>query len=364
MLETITWTGSTVRLLDQTKLPGETTYVDITDERQMHDAIRRLVVRGAPAIGIAAAFGAYLGVRPFNGEDASEFTARLKQVCDYLATSRPTAVNLFWALDRVQRIARETIGTTGASPPCHVVRDAQDAILNECIAMIDEDHRVNRAIGEHGLRLFDSIGNRNSAIGNPTNVLTHCNAGGLATAGYGTALAPVYVGHEQGRPFHVFVDETRPLMQGSRITAFELRANHVPATLICDTMTASVLSQGKVDACIVGADRIAANGDTANKIGTLGVAILARHFGVPFYVAAPTSTIDAATKTGRDIPIEERDAREVTSFGQRDTAPAGMDVYNPAFDVTPASLITAIITEKGVISPVNEETVARLMTKT
>ena len=361
MLETITWTGSAARLLDQTKLPGETVYVEITDERQMHDAIRRLVVRGAPAIGISAAFGAYLGVRAFNGEDVREFTARLKSVSDYLATSRPTAVNLFWALDRIQRVARETIGTTGASPPCHVVRDVQEAILDECLAMIEEDHRVNRAIGEHGLRILDQqIRNPQSEI---CNVLTHCNAGGLATAGYGTALAPVYVGHEQGRPFHVFVDETRPLMQGSRITAFELQANHVPATLICDTMTASVLSQGKVDACIVGADRIAANGDTANKIGTLGVAILARHFGVPFYVAAPTSTIDAATKTGKEIPIEERDAGEVTSFGNRETAPKGVDVYNPAFDVTPAALITAIITEKGVVSPVNEQSVAQLLAK-
>jgi methylthioribose-1-phosphate isomerase len=361
MIDTLTWTGSALRLIDQTKLPGETVYLEITDERQMHDAIRRLVVRGAPAIGIAAAFGAYLGLRPFNGEDAREFTDRLRQVCDYLATSRPTAVNLFWALERVQRVAREAIGTTGASPPCHVVRDAQEAILDECLAMIEEDHRVNRAIGEHGLALLDSIANRKSKIENPLSVLTHCNAGGLATAGYGTALAPVYVGHERGRRFHVFVDETRPLMQGSRITAFELQSNHVPATLICDTMTASVLSQGKVDACIVGADRIAANGDAANKIGTLGVAILARHFGVPFYVAAPTSTIDAATKTGADIPIEERDASEVTRFGGRATAPDGIDVYNPAFDVTPASLITAIITEKGVVRPVNEATIARLL---
>ncbi|HEV2295564.1 MAG TPA: S-methyl-5-thioribose-1-phosphate isomerase [Tepidisphaeraceae bacterium] len=359
MLQPIAWTGSGMRLLDQTKLPGETVYIDITDEREMHNAIRRLVVRGAPAIGIAAAFGAYLGVRAFNGENAREFTVRLTQVCDYLATSRPTAVNLFWALERVQRVARENVGTTGASPSCHVVRDAQDAILDECLAMIEEDHRVNRSIGEHGLRLLDQqIRHPQSEV---HNVLTHCNAGGLATAGYGTALAPVYVGHEQGRRFHVFVDETRPLMQGSRITAFELRANDVPATLICDTMTAAVLSQGKVDAVIVGADRIAANGDTANKIGTLGVAILAHHFGVPFYVAAPTSTIDAATKTGADIPIEERDAAEVTSFGGRATAPHGVDVYNPAFDVTPAALITAIITEKGVVSPVNEHTIAEVI---
>jgi methylthioribose-1-phosphate isomerase len=368
MIETLSWTGSALRLLDQTKLPRETVHVEITDERQMHDAIRRLVVRGAPAIGIAAAFGAYLGVRPFNGEDYREFDARLRQVCDYLATSRPTAVNLFWALDRIRRVARETAGTVGASPPCHIVRDVQDAILNECLAMIEEDHRVNRAIGENGLALLDSIAaigpaqpdNRQSAIGN-LSILTHCNAGGLATAGYGTALAPVYVGHEQGRRFHVYVDETRPLMQGSRITAYELMQNHVPATLICDTMTASVFSQGKVDAVIVGADRIAANGDTANKIGTLGVAILARYFGVPFYVAAPTSTIDPATTSGAGIPIEERDATEVARFGGTQTAPDGVEVYNPAFDVTPANLITAIITEKGVAQPVNEATIGALL---
>ncbi len=362
MLETLAWTGSALRLLDQTKLPGETVYVEITDERQMHDAIRRLVVRGAPAIGIAAAFGAYLGVRPFDGDDIRDFTARLKQVCGYLATSRPTAVNLFWALDRVQRVARESAGSTGASPPCQVVHGVQEAVLDECLAMIEEDHRVNRALGEYGLTLLDSIANRKSQIGN-LSILTHCNAGGLATAGYGTALAPVYVGHEKGRQFHVYVDETRPLMQGSRITAYELQRNRVPATLICDTMTASVLSQGKVDACIVGADRIAANGDAANKIGTLGVAILARHFGVPFYVAAPTSTIDLATQTGAEIPIEERDASEVTTFGGRATAPAGVEAYNPAFDVTPAALITAIITENGLATPVNQETVARLVAK-
>ncbi len=363
MIETLAWTGCSLRLLDQTKLPAETVHVEITDERQMHDAIRRLVVRGAPAIGIAAAFGAYLGVRSFDGEDIRAFSKRLKEVCDYLATSRPTAVNLFWALDRVQCVAREVAGASGASPPCHVVRDVQEAVLNECLAMIEEDHRVNRAIGAYGLALLDSIANRKSQIGNPINVLTHCNAGGLATAGYGTALAPVYVGHEQGRKFHVFVDETRPLMQGSRITAYELRANNVPSTLICDTMTATVLGQGKVDAVIVGADRIAANGDTANKIGTLGVAILARHFGVPFLVAAPISTIDLATKTGADIPIEERDAEEVTQFGARATAPEGMNVYNPAFDVTPASLITAIVTERGAISPVSGETIAKVASK-
>jgi methylthioribose-1-phosphate isomerase len=338
MIETLSWTGSALRLLDQTKLPREMTYIDITDERQMHDAIRRLVVRGAPAIGIAAAFGVYLGVRNAGTMDA------LDKVGDYLATSRPTAVNLFWAIDRVKRVGRE---------------HGLDAILAEAIEMIAEDHRTNRAIGDHGLRLLDEL------IRNPRSetchILTHCNAGGLCSAGFGTALAPVYLGHERGRRFHVYVDETRPLMQGSRITAFELMQNNVPATLICDTMTAAVFSHGKVDAVIVGADRIAANGDTANKIGTLGVAIMAKHFGVPFLVAAPTSTMDAKTKTGAQIPIEERDATEVSRFSGTQTAPDGVAVYNPAFDVTPADLITAIVTERGVVRPVNEQTIAGVL---
>jgi len=328
-----------VRLLDQTKLPSETVYVDISDEKQMHDAIRRLVVRGAPAIGIAAAFGVYLGVRGGGGD----FRKRLDDVTAYLATSRPTAVNLFWALDRVKRVG---------------LQHGPDAILAEAIAMIDEDHRTCRAIGENGLRLLETIQDPQSQI---QNILTHCNAGGLATAGYGTALAPVYVGTKQGRRFHVFVDETRPLMQGSRITAYELQRNNVPATLICDTMTAAVMSQGKVDAVIVGADRIAMNGDTANKIGTLGVAIFARHYGVPFYVAAPISTFDAKAASGADIPIEERAADEVTTLAGKATAPDGIGVYNPAFDVTPASLIGAIITERGVARAPFGDSIRQLM---
>jgi methylthioribose-1-phosphate isomerase len=341
MIQPITWTGDSsphgvVRLLDQTKLPRETTYVEIRDERQIHDAIRRLVVRGAPAIGIAAAFGVYLGVRDASDD---ELPRRVQEVCDYLATSRPTAVNLFWALDRIKRIAT-----------------SKQRILDEALAMIEEDHRVCRAIGQHGLDLLNSIAPRQSPI---ANILTHCNAGGLATAGYGTALAPIYVGLEQGRKFHVFADETRPLLQGSRITAYELKENGVPVTVICDNMAAVVLSQKKIDACIVGADRIAANGDTANKIGTLGVAIAAKHFGVPFFVAAPTSTIDLATKTGAEIPIEERAAEEVANFGERPTAPENVDVYNPAFDVTPAELITAIITEHGVARPPFAESLAK-----
>jgi methylthioribose-1-phosphate isomerase len=354
MIETLSWTGSALRLLDQTKLPREMMYIDITDERQMHDAIRRLVVRGAPAIGIAAAFGVYLGVRDVT--DSNSFRPRLDEVCAYLATSRPTAVNLFWAIERVKQ--RATNHPRYYGTPEKVLKLIKQRILDECLVMIEEDHRTNRAIGEHGLELLDQIANRKSEI---ANILTHCNAGGLCSAGFGTALAPVYLGHERGRRFHVYVDETRPLMQGSRITAFELRANHVPATLICDTMTAAVFSQGKVDAVIVGADRIAANGDTANKIGTLGVAIMAKHYGVPFLVAAPTSTIDVKTKTGKEIPIEQRDASEVRRFSGTQTAPDGVAVYNPAFDVTPADLITAIITERGVVRPVSEQTIAGVL---
>jgi methylthioribose-1-phosphate isomerase len=330
MLKTIEWTGRAVRLLDQTKLPGETTYVEIADERQMWDAIKRLVVRGAPAIGVAAAFGVYLGVR-----DASEsaFQLRLNEVCDYLATSRPTAVNLFWAIERIKRVG---------------LAHGKQRILDECIAMLKEDTRACRAIGEHGIELLKSLGR---AKDQQLNILTHCNAGGLATVQYGTALAPIYVGVEQGMRFHVYADETRPLLQGSRITAFELKQNGVPVTVLCDNMAATLMGQKKLDAVIVGADRIAANGDTANKVGTLGVAILAKHFHVPFFVAAPTSTVDLSLATGASIPIEQRDPREISNGFGKQTAPDGVEFFNPAFDVTPAELISAIITEKGVVRP-------------
>jgi len=339
MLKPIEWTGECVRLLDQTKLPGRTEYVEITNEKQMHDAIRRLVVRGAPAIGIAAAFGVYLGVR----DCTDDVVKRLKEVAAYLATARPTAVNLFWALQRIQAVAEKP----AASP--------RDAILRECLEMIEEDHRVCRAIGRHGLELLRSGARENnrSAEADPTGggtieILTHCNAGGLATAGYGTALAPIYLGVEEGLKFHVYADETRPLLQGSRITAYELKENGIPVTVICDSMAASVMSAKRIDAIFVGADRIAANGDTANKVGTLPLAIAARHFKVPFYVAAPISTIDLATTDGRGIPIEQRAAEEVTRVGDHSTAPQGVDAFNPAFDVTPADLIDAIVTENGV----------------
>jgi methylthioribose-1-phosphate isomerase len=338
MLQTISWTGQAARLLDQTRLPTETVYVDITDEKQMWDAIRRLVIRGAPAIGVAAAFGAYLGIRRVE-LDRAELLRWLNDVCAYLATSRPTAVNLFWALDRMKRVAAE-----GESATASVIKQR---LLDEAVAMLEEDNRVCRAIGEHGAKLLaDDCGGKDQI-----NVLTHCNAGGLATVQYGTALAPIYVGTERGLKFHVYADETRPLLQGSRITAYELKENGIPVTVICDGMAATVMSQGKVRAVIVGTDRVAANGDVANKIGTLGVAILAKHYGIPFFVASPTSTIDLSLATGDKIPIEQRAGAEVSNgFGRR-TAPEDVEIYNPAFDVTPNELVTAIITENGVAKP-------------
>ena len=346
MLQTITWTGQSVRLLDQTRLPTETVYIDVTDERQMWDAIRQLVVRGAPAIGVAAAFGVYLGVRNVDG-GREQLLGRLAEVVEYLGTSRPTAVNLFWALRRMRRVAGE-----GEDPALIKAR-----LLDEALSMIEEDNRVCRAIGEHGAKLLAEFGNADR----PIELLTHCNAGGLATVKYGTALAPVYVGAERGMRFHVWADETRPLLQGSRITAFELKQNGIPVTVICDGMAASVMGQGKVQAVIVGADRIAANGDVANKIGTLGVAILARHYSIPFFVAAPTSTIDLALASGQQIPIEQRAAIEISNGFGRPTAPEDVEFFNPAFDVTPGDLIRAIITENGVARAPYASSLARVM---
>ena len=349
MLHTMTWTGSALRLLDQTKLPLETSHVDVADERQMWDAIRRLVVRGAPAIGVAAAFGVYLGVLNERPAELFAFYDKLNEVCDYLATSRPTAVNLFWAIDRMRRVAREAGRGTGNLPSRDAIDMIKQRLLKECLEMIEEDTRVCRAIGEHGVELLKAVAKSKPRNSEPLEVLTHCNAGGLATVQYGTALAPIYVGKERGMRFHVWSDETRPLLQGSRITAYELRANEIPVTVICDSMAAAVMQQGGVDAVIVGTDRVAANGDVANKIGTLSVAILARHFGIPFFVAAPTSSIDLSLRTGAQIPIEERNPEEISRGLGKQTAPDDVDIYNPAFDVTPADLVTAIITEKGIV---------------
>jgi len=346
MLQTIAWTGHAARLLDQTKLPLETAYADITDERQMWDAIKRLVVRGAPAIGVAAAFGVYLGVRDDHSEYLADFDRRLDEVCAYLATSRPTAVNLFWALDRMKRVSRET-RKQGSRSEDLMVQKIKQRLLAEALTMLEEDKQICKRIGEHGFELLASL-NREPRTLNPLSVLTHCNAGVLAATAHGTALAPVYAAHERGIPIEVYADETRPLLQGSRLTAYELREAGVPVTVICDNMAATVMKQGKVQAVIVGTDRVAANGDVANKIGTLNVAILARHFDIPFYVAAPTSSIDLSLATGEQIPIEQRDSDEIKNGLGKQTAPDNVNFFNPAFDVTPADLVTAIITERGV----------------
>jgi methylthioribose-1-phosphate isomerase len=350
MLETLTWTGSALRLLDQTKLPTQTVHVDITDEKQMWDAIKRLVVRGAPAIGVAAGYGAYLGIKDFDGGPYA-LMLKLNEVCDYLATSRPTAVNLFWALKRVQTAARKVLNRETST------LELKQRILEEAIAIEKEDRANCYALGSHGADLLKTLAPK----GEPMQVLTHCNAGSLAAVVYGTALAPIYVGAEMGMKFHVFADETRPLLQGSRLTAYELRQNNIPVTVLCDNMAASLMREKKLDAIIVGTDRVAANGDVANKIGTMGVAILAKHFGIPFFVGCPTSTIDMSATTGKNIPIEHREAREVSHAFGTQTAPDGVGVFNPAFDVTPNELVTAIITERGVVKPPYTENLKKIM---
>ena len=338
---TLEWIGDTdgfVRLIDQTLLPTTLAYRDCHTVEQVWEAIRVLRVRGAPAIGVAAAMGVVVGVKGCT--DAARYGERLREVTAYLRTSRPTAVNLFWAVDRMERcFERECRQGT----PHEWTR----RLLKEALAIEDEDRRMCRAIGAAGAHL----------IGDGKGVLTHCNAGGLATADYGTALAVMFTAAEQGRRFHVYADETRPLLQGARLTAWELHQAGIPVTLICDNMAGHVMKEGRVHVAIVGADRIAANGDTANKIGTYSVALLARAHGIPFYVAAPSSTFDLSLPNGDGIPIEQRDPHEITHGFGKQTAPDGIRVYNPAFDVTPHHLIAGIITEQGLIQPVCEETI-------
>ncbi len=345
-LPTIEWEGNIngrIRLIDQTLLPTELKYVYCDDIKSIWHAIKTLMVRGAPAIGIAGAMGVVLGIKNTTAKDASTFLKELKQVTTYLGSSRPTAVNLFWGLARMERIAQENNGKT--------VQEIKETLLQEAIKIQNEDKSICRKIGENGVEFIkDGIG-----------VLTHCNAGGLATADYGTALAVMFKAKELGRRFKVFADETRPLLQGARLTAWELMQAGIDVTLICDNMAGHVMKQGKIQCVIVGADRIAANGDTANKIGTYGVSILAKEHSIPFYIAAPVSTFDLSIKSGNDIPIEERSSEEVTcGFGKR-TAPEKVKVFNPAFDVTPAKNITAIITEKGVIKNPSFENIKNLL---
>lgn len=330
-VHSIRWEEDRVLLLDQTKLPLEVVFEDVRTIEQMWDAIRALKVRGAPAIGIAAAYGMYLGARELQAADASAFLGQLREKRDYLATSRPTAVNLFWAIDRMMNKA-EALGEKEVS-------EIKQELLEEAKRMHQEDVEICRSIGEHAITLFhDGIG-----------LLTHCNAGGIATAKYGTALAPMFLAKEKGWNIKVFADETRPVLQGARLTAWELQQGGIDVTLICDNMAAMVMSKGWVQAVIVGTDRIAANGDVANKIGTYGLAVLAKAHGIPFYVASPLSTIDLNTSTGAEIPIEERPDEEITEIGGSRVAPHHIKVFNPAFDVTPNEYVTAIITEKGIV---------------
>jgi methylthioribose-1-phosphate isomerase len=348
-LETVCWVGDArsgcVRLIDQTLLPVEFELIDCRQVAEVWEAIRSLRVRGAPAIGIAAAFGAVLGGQSAveNQGSIDDVVRAVKEATASLRTSRPTAVNLFWALDRIDRV----LGGVEAETSAGVL----DRLLSEAQAIADEDRAMCRSIGRHGSAL----------VSTGQGILTHCNAGGLATADYGTALAVIFSAHEQGKTIEVFADETRPLLQGARLTTWELQRRGVPVTLICDNMAAQVMREGRVQLVIVGADRIAANGDTANKIGTYGLALLARAHEIPFYVAAPSSTFDLALADGSGIPIEQRDPREITHGFGRQTAPEGVSVYNPAFDVTPASLISGIITERGVICPVGTDTIRRIL---
>jgi methylthioribose-1-phosphate isomerase len=339
---TILWRNESLELLDQTRLPTEVVVHICADVPTTYEAIRTLRVRGAPAIGIAAAYGVCLGAK-IQSERVADVREAALAAADCLATSRPTAVNLFWALDRMRECIRSL--PDGAS-----VTAFRQALIDEATRIHDEDRQMCHAIGKHGAEL----------LADGSGVLTHCNAGGLATSEFGTALAAIYAAHAAGKRIQVYADETRPLLQGARLTTWELMQAGVPVTLICDSMAAQVMREGRVQAVIVGADRIAAKGDTANKIGTYGVALLAAAHSIPFYVAAPSSTFDLSLETGDAIPIEQRAAEEITAGLGRVTAPVGVQVYNPAFDVTPARLIAAIITERGVIHQPTREKISQL----
>lgn len=335
MLETMRWlTGEgCLELLDQTRLPAEISYLKCSDYRDVAAAIKCLAVRGAPAIGAAAAYGLVLAAGKSRAASREEFLAQLESAAQELAATRPTAVNLSWALARLLQKARGA----GTGNPAAL----RDLLLEEAHTVFREDLSGNRRIGEYGQEFIPQNG----------SVLTHCNAGALATAGYGTALGVIRAARDAGKNVRVYADETRPLLQGARLTALELLNDNIPVTLITDNMAGFLMAKGRVDLVIVGADRIASNGDAANKIGTYGLAVMARAHNIPFYVAAPFSTVDLSLQSGDEIPIEERDHAEVTHHGGRLLAPAGVEVWNPAFDITPHGLITAIITDRGVARP-------------
>jgi methylthioribose-1-phosphate isomerase len=344
MIPTLEWLQNGVNFLDQTKLPLEETYVLATDYKQVATVIRDMIVRGAPAIGVSAAMGVALGVSQSKATDIAGLNEEVAVIAKTLAETRPTAVNLFWAIERM-RDKYHALAAAGTSIP-----EIKAALIKEAQQMYDEDIAACKAMGAHGASLLPQEG----------TVLTHCNAGALATCGYGTALGVIRAAVERGHKIDVYADETRPYLQGARLTAWELLHDNIPTTVLCDNMAGSLMRQGKIQAVIVGADRIAANGDTANKIGTYSVAVLAKEHGIPFYVAAPLSTIDVATPNGDAIPIEQRSATEVTHSNGKQMTPNGAAIQNPAFDATPAKYITAIITEHGVLRAPYEQSIKEM----
>src|SRR5271157_5117983 len=345
MIQTLEWTPRGVVFIDQTKLPTEEVYVTCTTHQQVADAIRNMVVRGAPAIGVAAAMGVALGVKNSTAENGADLKRDFDEICETIRQTRPTAVNLFWAIRRMQ----EKFERIRMRPIPQIKRD----LIEESQRMHAEDIAANRAMGRHGATLMPSSG----------GVLTHCNAGALATAGYGTALGVIRAAVEAGKKIHVYADETRPFLQGSRLTAWELMKDGIPTTVISDNMAGVMMQQGKIGDIVVGADRIAANGDVANKIGTYTVAVLAKEHGIPFYVAAPISTVDLDTPDGSKIPIEQRNAREITHIAGKQMTPDGVEIENPAFDVTPAKYVAAIITERGIARAPYEESLQELASR-
>jgi methylthioribose-1-phosphate isomerase len=346
MIPTLEWTPEGVNFLDQTKLPHEEIYVLAKDYKQVATAIKDMIVRGAMAIGVSAAMGVALGIERSTATTTAELDKEVDVICETLAKTRPTAVNLFWGIAQVRELYNELAAKKASIPE---IKRQVVALANR---LYDEDIANLRRLGAFGAELLPEQG----------TVLTHCNAGALAACGYGSALGVIRAAVEAGKKIDVFADETRPFNQGTRLTAWELLKDHIPTTLICDNMAAYFMGQGRIQAVVVGADRIAANGDTANKIGTYGVAILAKEHGIPFYVAAPFNTIDQETSTGKKIPIEQRDAREVTHLHGRRVTPEGVAIENPAFDVTPAKYISAIITERGVLRAPFAESIATAAT--
>jgi len=343
MFKTIEWKNNMVVMIDQRLLPNEEVYRTYMDFLDVAEAVREMVIRGAPAIGVAAAMGIALGAIDIKSKERKEFVKQFNHICNVMAHTRPTAVNLFWAIDRMKRIVKEN--------PKLGADELKERLVEEAKRIYEEDIEINRQMGRHGSKL----------IKNRATVLTHCNAGALATAGYGTALGVIRAAIEEGKKIKVFADETRPFLQGSRLTAWELMKDGIDTTLITDNMSGYIMKKGLIDAVIVGADRIAANGDVANKIGTYSVAVLAKEHKIPFYVAAPISTIDLKIKSGDSIPIEERDIREVTHIKDIPIAPNAVKVKNPAFDVTPNRFVTAIITEKGIVRKPFGKNLSRLV---